>query len=263
MVMSGAEFLSANLEVKAGHLTGGKIPEFETAAVFLRDGEITNCQLVPTGSNYVYLLSVSHNGEYAKAIYKPRRGEIPLWDFSDGTLYKREYAAYLVSQALKWPFIPPTVIRDGPYGIGMLQWFINAGQMAVYPLRIENHVAEFKRIVVFDWLVNNADRKAGHCLQDKEGGIWLIDHGLTFNAEPKLRTVIWEFAGHQVPRNLLDDLESLSFQLDNNRDLKEALGKLLSPVETGALKSRLELILNHPVFPYRFGSDRRVPWPPF
>ena len=119
MAMFGGDIFSVKPEFKATLSTGGKIPEMEAAVAFLREGEIKSCQPVPSGSNYVYLLSLNLNGESARAIYKPRRGEIPLWDFPDGTLHKRECAAYLLSQALNWQMIPPTIIREGPYGIGM------------------------------------------------------------------------------------------------------------------------------------------------
>jgi uncharacterized repeat protein (TIGR03843 family) len=262
MAMYGGDVFSVKPEIKATLSAGGKIPEMETAAAFLREGEIKNCQLVPTGSNYVYLLSMKWKGETALAIYKPRRGEAPLWDFPDGTLYKRELAAYLVSRALNWQMIPPTIIKEGPYGIGMFQWFVITGQMSSYSRLLENHGAGLKRTALFDWLVNNADRKVGHCLVDLEGRLWLIDHGLTFNDEPKLRTVIWDFMGQKVPSELLNDLESLSPALSQG-ELCDALNQLLSRREMQALKDRLNFIVRKPVFPAYFGSQRRIPWPPY
>ena len=233
------------------------------AGNILREGEITDCQPVPRGSNYVYLLSLKRNGENARAIYKPRRGEAPLWDFPDGTLYQRECAAYLVSEALKWFLIPPTITREGPHGVGMLQWFVHTRQMTNYAELFENNIAEFKRIVAFDWLVNNADRKVGHCLEDRDGRLWLIDHGLTFHQVPKLRTVIWDFSGQPVPDELLVDLESFFPHLADTGALTQALSPLLSRGEIQALRERLTGILNNPVFPTSFGSYHRTPWPPF
>ena len=229
----------------------------------LREGEIADCQPVPRGSNYVYLLSLKRNGENARAIYKPRRGEAPLWDFPEGTLYLRECAAYLVSEALKWFLIPPTIVREGPYGVGMMQQFVHTRQATDYALLFENHIPEFKRIAAFDWLVNNADRKGSHCLEDREGRLWLIDHGLTFHEAPKLRTVIWDFSGQPIPDELLADLELLSEELDSHSELTAALSELLSRGEIQALRERLTGILNKPVFPTSFGSYHRTPWPPF
>ncbi|MBI2850825.1 MAG: SCO1664 family protein [Chloroflexi bacterium] len=230
----------------------------------LQEGEITGCQMLPRGSNSVYLLSLKWHGESARAVYKPRRGEAPLYDFPDGTLYRRECAAYLVSQALKWSLIPPTIIRDGPYGVGMLQRFIATEPATSYERLFEKHLAEFKRIAAFDWLVNNADRKGGHCLEGLDGQLWFIDHGLTFNVVPKLRTVIWDFAGQAVPEDVLADLESLFRRLDNHRSaLIAALAELISAEEIQALKERLGMILAERVYTSTFGSYRRVPWPPY
>ncbi len=229
----------------------------------LRDGDIVDCKPLPWGSNDVLLLSLMLDGGHTRAVYKPRRGETPLYDFPSGTLYRREYAAYLISQTLEWSFIPPTVIRDGPFGVGMVQWFITTRPMTDYAVLLERHFPEFQRVAAFDWLTNNADRKAGHCLEGLDGRLWLIDHGLTFNAEPKLRTVVWDFSGQPVPKEILADLERLHCHLHDDATLPEALRHLLLPIEIEALEDRLKLILNHPVFPDSFGSYRRRPWPPF
>ncbi len=238
-------------------------PSITSADTILMEGKITDCQPVPRGSNYVYLLSLKRNGENARAIYKPRRGEAPLWDFPDGTLYQRECAAYLVSEALKWSLIPTTIIREGPYGVGMMQWFVHTKQATDYASLFDSKIVEFKRIAAFDWLVNNADRKAGHCLEDRDGRLWFIDHGLTFHEQPKLRTVIWDFAGQRVPEELLADLESLCPHLADTGDLTEALSQLLSHGEIQALRQRLTGILKNPVFPSSYGSRHSVPWPPY
>ena len=236
----------------------------ETSAVLmLSEGKITECRSVPRGSNYVYLLSLQRDDESAHAIYKPRKGEAPLWDFPDGTLYLRERAAYLVSEALKWHLIPTTVIREGPYGIGIIQRFVNTRETTDYSKLFENKTADFRRIAVFDWLVNNADRKVGHCLEAEDGRLWFIDHGLTFHEVPKLRTVIWDFAGQPVPRELLDDMEGLSEKLKKHDELEGSLSELLSRSEIQALKGRLAGILNNSVYPTSFGSNRRTPWPPY
>ncbi len=262
-ILEGDSFsMKPNGKLVRNQLIYSDDPAMDGVDTMLREGEITGCQPLPRGSNYVYLLSLKQNGENGRAIYKPRRGEVPLWDFPEGTLYQREYAAYLVSQALKWFLIPPTIIRNGPYGVGMLQWFVAAKQ-SPYTLLMENHLPEFKRIAAFDWLVNNADRKGGHCLEDQEARLWLIDHGLTFNVVPKLRTVIWDFSGQPVPDELLADLDSLRPQLADTAALTEALSQLLSPGEIQALRERLRGILKRPVFPSFFGSHHSIPWPPF
>ena len=244
------------------HLPESEALSMEGQGAILREGEITACQPLPRGSNYVYLTTLKWNGTDLRAIYKPRRGETPLYDFPDGTLYQRERAAYLVSQALEWCLIPPTIIREGPHGIGMLQWFV-AAQTPDYDRFFDKHLDDFKRVAVFDWLVNNADRKGGHCLEGLDGRLWFIDHGLTFNVAPKLRTIIWDFSGQPVPSELLADLETLLPELEDNGALTEALDELLAPEEIEALRGRLAYILKRPVYPDSFGSYRRTPWPPY
>ena len=246
-------------------LLGGKASDDRNMAGdtnLLRDGDVTGCEPLPWGSNAVFVLSLARGGRNTKAIYKPQRGEAPLWDFPDGTLYRRELASYVVSQTLGWGLVPPTVIRPGPYGIGAVQLFINT-----VPVNYENLAARYpgalRRIAAFDWLVNNADRKAGHCLQGEDGWIWAVDHGLTFHTVPKLRTVIWDFSGQPVPQNLVDDLGILRKRLRNGDGLARNLSQLISADEIDALEQRLGAILEHPVFPAWTGSYRSVPWPPF
>jgi uncharacterized repeat protein (TIGR03843 family) len=229
----------------------------------LREGEITACKMIPSGTNSVFLLLLRRDKEIIRAIYKPRRGEAPLYDFPDGTLYLREAAAYLVSQALGWHFIPPTEIREGPYGVGMVQQFITARPSASYSYLVRKHSFEFRQIAVFDWLVNNADRKVGHCLEGEDGRIWGIDHGLTFNIVPKLRTVIWDFSGEAVPKDIVADIYKLKKQLDNKTSLFQSLSRLLTANEISALEKRLRIILRRPVFPVWSGAYRNIPWPPY
>ena len=237
----------------------------ETSEVvsLLREGEVTACRMVPRGTNSVFLLVLRRENDIIKTVYKPRRGEAPLWDFPDGTLYLREAAAYLVSQALGWHFIPPTEIREGPYGIGVVQQFITARPNASYSSMVRKHSFEFRQIAVFDWLVNNADRKAGHCLEGEDGRIWGIDHGLTFNVMPKLRTVIWDFSGEAIPKKLVADLYNFKKQLEGNTDLRQSLSHLITVNETTALEKRLKIILRRPIFPMWSGSYHSIPWPPY
>jgi hypothetical protein len=229
----------------------------------LRESEITACKMLPAGSNAVFLLSLKQRGNTVKAIYKPCRGEAPLYDFPDGTLYRREAAAYLVSQALGWHLVPPTVIRDGPYGIGVVQQYVVSRWNGGYSGKNGSHVIEFKRIATLDWLINNADRKASHCILGEDGKIRAIDHGLTFHVLPKLRTVIWNFSGQPIPEDLVADFHSLWTQLNTRGGLQESLSRLLMAEEVEALKNRLRTILAHPVFPAWSGSYRSVPWPPY
>ena len=148
-----------------------------------------------SSSNYAFLARVDDGELQALAVYKPRRGEVPLWDFAPGTLCMREVAAYVLSHALGWPLIPPTVLRDGSYGPGVVQLYIEADVDAHYFTFREERRADLVPVALFDIVTNNADRKGGHLLLDRDSRIWAIDHALTFHAEPKLRTVIWDFAG--------------------------------------------------------------------
>jgi hypothetical protein len=196
------------------------------------------------------------------AVYKPQRGEAPLSDFPDGTLYKREHAAYVVSEALGWGLVPPTVIREEGLGggIGALQLFVEHDPAHHYFTLKDDHAAEMKRIAVFDWLTNNADRKGGHCLLAADGRIWCIDQGLTFHSEEKLRTVIWEFQGQQPPPGLVEDVRRLREALDSDRQLREELEQLLTPRELERFSERAELIAEGAIFPAP-PPWRPYPWP--
>jgi hypothetical protein len=226
-------------------------------------GTIVDCRPIPWSSNYTFAASLAVDGHPPfLAIYKPRRGEIPLYDFPDGTLYKRERAAYLVSRALGWDFIPPTIIRDGPHGIGSVQLYIDPEPRADFFEYREQHAAELQRIALFDVIVNNADRKAGHCLKARDGRIWGIDHGLTFNTVPKLRTVIWDFAGQPVPVPLLRQLDGFRANPARVAALQTQLGQLLARQEVVAFFKRVEAVLECRRYPGPT-SRRSVPWPWF
>ncbi|MBI4283884.1 MAG: hypothetical protein HY663_05380, partial [Chloroflexi bacterium] len=161
----------------------------ERVCRLLGKAEITECNLLYRGSNHVFIVTLVNDGKNLKAVYKPCRGEAPLWDFPDGTLYKREYATFLLSQALEWYLVPPTVVRSGPFGIGTVQWFVNTRNGTNNGSAISRDLPRLKQVALFDYLVNNADRKAGHFLEGQDGRLWVVDHGLTFNTVPKLRTV--------------------------------------------------------------------------
>ncbi|MBI3040112.1 MAG: SCO1664 family protein [Chloroflexi bacterium] len=226
---------------------------------FLERGEITTCDSLYFGSNGVFLVALRNEGKMIRAIYKPCRGETPLYDFPDGTLYKREYAAFLISQALEWFLVPPTVIRSGPHGIGSMQWFVDTKNRVDYDSLRTRYLSRLKQVALFDYLVNNADRKAGHCLEGKDGRLGLVDHGLTFNTVPKLRTVIWDFSGQPISKKLVSDVMALQEKLKQEKSLREALYRLLAVSEVEALEFRLQKIIDNPVLPYP-ESRRSVPW---
>ena len=234
--------------------------ELDRVLRLLLDGEIELQAQLPWSSNYSFLVNVQDEQMACIAVYKPQRGERPLWDFPDGTLCLREYAAFVVSQALGWGLVPPTVLREGPYGLGTIQLYVDADPDEHFFNLREEHPDEFQRVALFDALINNADRKGGHCLRDSHGHIWCIDHGLTFNAQPKLRTVIWDYAGQPIPRYLLDDLRAFKELLANPKDMRPALKHLLSRREMNMLRRRLDALLEACSFPQPT-RGRNVPWP--
>jgi uncharacterized repeat protein (TIGR03843 family) len=228
----------------------------------LRDGEITGIELIPWGSNYTFCATIRAGERECLGVYKPRRGERPLWDFPSGTLYRREYAAYLVSQAIGWPFIPLTIIRDGPHGIGSMQHFVEAEPPR--SIREIQDAADLSlaRIAAFDFITNNADRKAGHILRDRDGKLWGIDQGLCFNVDPKVRTVLIHYCGQPVPAPVLRELET--FRTDARRldGLLHVLRHGLDADEVDVFVRRVDHILQRGTFPTISGR-RGVPWPPF
>jgi uncharacterized repeat protein (TIGR03843 family) len=229
----------------------------------LADGDLTLRGQVPWSSNATFLATVSDGDLRASAIYKPQRGETPLWDFAPGTLCLREMAAFVVSQALGWQLVPPTVLRDGPYGRGAVQVFIPHDPQRHYLELEAPDAAVARRIAAFDVIVNNADRKAGHVLLADDGALWAIDHGVCFSAEPKLRTVIWEFAGQVLPPDMVNDLVALADDLADTRgELRAALAPLLAGDEVDALLARTRDLVAAGVFPTPDPQRRSIPWPP-
>lgn len=229
-----------------------------TALSTLEHGEIELLGLMPNASNYTFLVRVVGEASEVHAVYKPRRGETPLWDFPDGTLCNREVAAWVVSEELGFGFVPPTILRDGPHGQGSLQLFIHADPALHYLTLSREHDDVFRRVCLFDLVINNADRKSGHCLyEESTGRIWMVDHGVSFHAEPKLRTVIWDFAGEPIPRDALASVESFAARVAGN----DALRALLTSEEIDALRVRAERLVKESVFPEP-GPGRPFPWPP-
>jgi hypothetical protein len=239
----------------------GRNTNLDRIIALLTQGEMEALGLLPWSSNYTFLTTVHDASRQCLAVYKPQRGERPLWDFPQGTLCLREVAAYLTSQALGWSFIPPTVLRDGPHGLGSVQLFIDAEPEAHYFTFQGEHVPELQRIALFDCLTNNADRKGGHCLRGKDGRIWAVDNALTFHTDPKLRTVIWDFVGRPIPENLFQDLMAFKGRLAQPDPLVEALSRFLTAGEMNALRQRLDTLLKRATFPEP-GPGRHIPWPP-
>jgi uncharacterized repeat protein (TIGR03843 family) len=209
---------------------------------------------MPWSSNATFLVELTLNGATERAVYKPRRGERPLWDFPPA-LYRREIGAYLLSEALGWGLVPFTLEREGPYGDGSLQQFVPADfEQHYFTLREDAaHHDRLKQICLFDLVANNADRKAGHCLLCEET-IYAIDNGLTFHVEPKLRTVIWDFGGDPIPLAWLADVRRVA------ADLPDALAELLGSDEHKALIARARRVADEGVFPVD-ASGMRYPWP--
>jgi hypothetical protein len=213
-------------------------------------------------SNYTFLVSVSDGELNTMAVYKPQRGERPLWDFPDGTLCYREVAAYVVSDALGWLIVPPTILRDGPRGIGSLQFYIQNDSEVNYFSLDEKFVNQLMRFAAFDYVINNADRKGGHVLLASDGHLWGIDHGIGFHTAPKLRTVIWDFAGKAIPEAILADVERVYTQIEDTRcRTRLELDKLLASTEVHALMARMRRILQRREYP-RPGPGPNYPWPP-
>ena len=228
----------------------------------LREGRVKARGLMPDCSNYTYLAEVrGDTGTETLAIYKPAPGETPLDDFPDGTLGKREVAAYLVSAALKWEIVPYTVYRDdGPLGPGSLQQFIVADLREHYFSLMPTRAPVFRTLAAFDVIVNNADRKSGHCLLDRNGHIWGVDNGLTFHTLPKLRTVIWEFAGEEVAENLRRDARQLATELTSGDGWVRDLKQLISSAELRALTQRARRLADGGRYPEP-SSRWAYPWP--
>ncbi len=213
------------------------------------------------GSNFTFLAEVIADDQRLAAVYKPVRGETPLWDFPPGTLAPREVAAFWVSEALGWELVPPTVLRqDGPAGLGSLQLFVDADPERHYFTFSAQEKQRLRPVALFDLLLNNADRKGGHILLSPEGRIWLIDHGLCFHVQYKLRTVVWDFVGQPFPPELLLDLQRVLRQLERRGALFQRLEPLLSPAEIQALIDRGRYLLQNPTFPEP-GPGRPYPWP--
>jgi uncharacterized repeat protein (TIGR03843 family) len=237
------------------------VAQLAGGAAILDRGEVEVLGLLPYSSNYTFLARLRVEGSEALAVYKPNRGERPLWDFPPGTLSAREVATFLVSEAAGWHIVPPTVLREeAPLGMGSFQLFIEHDPELHYLTLMQQRLEDFRVFAALDVVVNNADRKAGHVLQDAEGRVWAVDHGLTFNIEPKLRTVIWQFAEEPLGDPLRAQLDRLGAELARPGGLGDELAELLSPEESAATLGRVETLLIEDCFPAPT-SDRPLPWP--
>jgi uncharacterized repeat protein (TIGR03843 family) len=226
------------------------------ALALLQCGEVEVEGRLPWSSNATFLVTVRSQERECRAVYKPGRGERPLWDFPSG-LYRREVAAYRLSELLGWGLVPPTVLRDGPLGEGSFQLFIEADfeqhYFTLYDARQDLH-PQLMAMCVFDVLANNTDRKSGHVLLGPGDRIWGVDQGLCFSPDFKLRTVIWEFGGQPMPAALLPPIERLA------KAVPLELAGLLDDEEVAALRKRARFVAHEPVFPVDT-SGRRYPWP--
>ncbi|MFG1924865.1 SCO1664 family protein [Cryptosporangium sp. NPDC048952] len=259
------------------------------ALVLLATGELTIEGRLVDASNATLLAAVSANGVSAACVYKPVRGERPLWDFPDGTLAGREVSAYLVDQALGWDLVPPTLLRDGPFGPGMCQLWIESESVdELVDLLPENKVPKgwfpvfggvdgggrdvvvahaddvrLRRLAVLDAVTNNADRKGGHLLLTDDGHLYGVDHGLCFHEETKLRTLLWGWGGEPLDEEEVEALTRLRAELEPEGVLREALEEHLTVTEVDTTAARVDRLLRSARFPRPSSRRHVVPWPPF
>ncbi|WP_405800499.1 SCO1664 family protein [Streptomyces sp. NBC_01506] len=262
-----------------------------TAVDLITKGELTVRGRIREASNAVLYCSVSYDGEEASCVYKPVAGEQPLWDFPDGTLARREVAAYEISEVTGWGLVPPTVLRDGPYGEGMCQLWIEADESEAAPqllalveekepaegwkaigfaevgegrtaLLVHADDARLRRLAVLDAVINNGDRKGGHLLPEAGGHLYAIDHGVTFNVDDKLRTLLWGWAGEPLPAEAVTVLDRLADELAEGTPLTTRLAELITPAETDAVRSRVQGLRRTGRHPKPSGQWPAIPWPP-
>ncbi|MFF4188312.1 SCO1664 family protein [Streptomyces sp. NPDC001691] len=264
-------------------------PRSLTSAELLAKGELTVLGRIREASNAVLYCSVSYGDDSAECVYKPVAGERPLWDFPDGTLAQREVAAYEVSLATGWDLVPPTVLREGPYGEGMVQLWIEPveGDSGLLALVEDEEPAEgwkavalaevgegrtallvhadderLRRLAVLDAVINNGDRKGGHLLPAPDGRLYGIDHGVTFNVDDKLRTLLWGWAGEPLTSEAVGALKGLAEALRPLEPLATRMAELLTSAEVDALRARVAALLAAGVHPEPSGEWPAIPWPP-
>jgi uncharacterized repeat protein (TIGR03843 family) len=229
----------------------------------LQQGEITLQGQFLHGSNYTFLSQLTYEGQLLNVVYKPTRGEQPLWDFPTGSLSKREVAAFKLSEAMGWELVPPTIYRrKGPLGSGSLQFYIDHDDDYHYFNFNDADHERLRPTMLFDLLINNADRKGSHVMIDSDQHIWLIDHGVCFHVDDKLRTVIWDFASQPIPQVLLDDVSRLLPELQKDQPVYQDLLAYLRGDEIRAIEKRARKIINSGFFPRPPEERRAYPWPP-
>ena len=227
----------------------------------LEVGEITVEGRLVDASNATLFVEIADGTTQVKAIYKPVAGERPLWDFPDGNLASRERAAYLIDQALGFNHIPLTILRDGPFGFGMVQRWIDVDEEIDLELYFRQDDPQLREVALMDAVINNTDRKIGHLLPDSNGHLYVCDHGVTFHIDDKLRTVLWQWAGEQINETEIEALENL-IKLLSSGALDE-LNSLLTDDEIEALTFRINRLIASKRFPEPNPEWPHIPWPPF
>ncbi|RDI19941.1 putative repeat protein (TIGR03843 family) [Rhodococcus sp. AG1013] len=269
-------------------------PSDPAARELLADGELTLVGRIVHASNATLVCEASTNGRSVRCVYKPIRGERPLWDFPDGTLAGREVASYLISEELGWGVIPRTILRDGPFGPGMVQQWVetpdrhpeSGGQLDLVDICPPEEVPpgffevlraldvqgtevalihaddpRLQRMAVLDILLNNADRKGGHALEGVDGSVYGVDHGICLHEENKLRTVLWGWAGSPIGDDLMADVAGFAERLEGE-EFPAVLARHITAREVDALRDRAWALVAAPVMPHPVGS-RPIPWPAF
>jgi uncharacterized repeat protein (TIGR03843 family) len=235
--------------------------ELDDVLRLLREGELSVEGRLVDASNATLYCTATLDDVTAAVVYKPVRGERPLWDFPDGTLAGREAGAYLVSQATGWEVVPPTVLREGPYGPGMCQLWVDVDDSVDLGALARSDHPDLQRMAVFDAVVNNADRKGGHLLPRPDGRVQGVDHGICFSAEDKLRTLLWQWRGLPLPDEAVEVLSHLRALLEG--ELGAALHALLTATEVAATTARVDRLLADRRFPEPSPDWPAIPWPPF
>jgi uncharacterized repeat protein (TIGR03843 family) len=227
----------------------------------LISGEITVEGRLVDASNATLFITLINQGLSTKGIYKPVAGERPLWDFPDGNLAQRERAAFLVDQLLGYGHVPLTVLRDGPFGFGMVQQWIDIDESIDLEEYFQRDDSQLRQVALFDAVINNTDRKIGHLIPDENGHLYICDHGVTFHSDDKLRTVLWQWAGESFSDNEVKDLERLLNQLETAEAAE--LRELITETEFIALQQRLISLIARGAFPEPNPEWPHIPWPPF
>ena len=235
--------------------------ELDDVLRLLREGDLEIEGRLVDASNATLYCTASRDGVSAAVVYKPVRGERPLWDFPDGTLAGREVSAYLVSAATGWDVVPPTVLRDGPFGPGMCQLWVHVDETVDLAALARSDHPDLRRMAVFDAVVNNADRKGGHLLPRADGRVQGVDHGICFSAEDKLRTLLWQWRGKRLTEEAVEVLSSLRAELEG--PLGAALHELLTVTEVRATVARVDRLLSTRRHPHPSEDWPAIPWPPF